>query len=49
MLQGIIMHIKIMDYVFTVVDMQIIVTMGDAVHNAEEIGKAHVVAVSIGI
>ena len=49
MLQGLIMHIKIMDSVVTVVTMQIIVTMGDAVHNAEEIGKADVVAVSIGI
>ena len=49
MLQGIIIHIKIMDSLLTVVDMQIIVTMGDAVQNAEEIGKADVVAVSIGI
>ena len=45
MLQGLRMHIKIMEAVGTTVDMQIIVAKEYAVRNVEEIGEAAVAAV----
>ena len=49
MLQGLRIHIKIMEAVGTIVDTQIITTKEDVVRNAEEIGKAAMQDVSTGI
>ena len=49
MLQGLRIHIKIMEAVGTTVDTKIVAAKEDEVRNAEEIGKAAVEATSTGI
>ena len=49
MLQGLILHIKIVEAMGSTVDTQIIKAKEDVVHNAEEIGEADVEDVSTGI